>query len=181
MINIQTILDKHIKYLKNEKGGECAYLRGADLQDADLRGADLQDADLRGADLQDADLRDANLRDANLRDADLRDANLRDANWDYSVGFTLSCRGSRFTCSLQFIYQNLAHLCTLKVDKSDQVKLTEILDKIRPYALMSHRAGDLGLKEEGCDKRQKEAANEIPDGSRDGSVVECTPMLASEG
>ena len=72
-----------------------AYLRGADLIDADLRGAnlidaylrgaylrgaDLIDADLRGADLIGAYLRGANLIGANLRGADLRGADLRDAN-----------------------------------------------------------------------------------------------------
>jgi len=57
-----------------------AYLRGADLSDADLRGADLRGADLGGAYLRGADLRDADLRGAYLRGADLGDADLRGAN-----------------------------------------------------------------------------------------------------
>ena len=56
-----------------------AYLRGADLRDADLRDAYLRGADLRGAYLRDADLGGADLRDADLRDADLGGAYLRDA------------------------------------------------------------------------------------------------------
>jgi uncharacterized protein YjbI with pentapeptide repeats len=81
-------------WLRDEEGGECAnltganlrgaelacaYLRGADLRGANLRGADLTGANLRGADLTDADLRDANLYGANLTGADLRDADLTGA------------------------------------------------------------------------------------------------------
>ena len=81
---LQKILDKHLKWLKDEEGGERASLSGANLYRASLSGAnlsraDLSGADLRGAYLRDADLRDADLRDANLRDANLRDADLRDA------------------------------------------------------------------------------------------------------
>ena len=108
--DLKEIFAKHIKWLRDEKGGKRADLRdanlqGADLQDAylkgaDLRGAYLRDANLQGADLQgaylrdanlqgadlqrdylrDADLRGAYLQGANLRDADLQDANLRDAD-----------------------------------------------------------------------------------------------------
>ena len=39
--DIREILDKHLKWLNNEDGGERADLRGADLCGADLRGADL--------------------------------------------------------------------------------------------------------------------------------------------
>jgi uncharacterized protein YjbI with pentapeptide repeats len=87
---LQEILEKHMKWLKDMDGGECADLRYADLRYADLRGAnlyganlygvDLQDANLRGANLRYADLRGANLRGANLRGANLQDANLQDAN-----------------------------------------------------------------------------------------------------
>ena len=48
-----------------------AYLRNADLRNADLCGAYLRGADLCGANLRDADLCGANLRDADLRGADL--------------------------------------------------------------------------------------------------------------
>ena len=82
---LQKILDKHLKWLKNESDGERANLQGADLRGANLRGANLQGAnllgaDLRGANLWGADLRRANLQGANLRGADLRGANLWGAN-----------------------------------------------------------------------------------------------------
>ncbi len=73
-IKLANILELHLKWLRSEKGGVRANLRGANL-----RGADLSDADLRGADLSDADLSDADLRGANLSDADLRGADLSDA------------------------------------------------------------------------------------------------------
>ena len=58
---LQTIIDKHHKWLKDEPVGERANLSGADLSGADLRGADLRYANLSGADLRGADLRYANL------------------------------------------------------------------------------------------------------------------------
>ena len=84
-INLQSIVEKHGKWLRNEEGGErwsCAIganLRRADLSDADLSDADLSDANLIGANLSDANLRGAYLSGANLRDAYLRDANLSGA------------------------------------------------------------------------------------------------------
>ena len=50
------ILEKHQKWLKNEEGGECANLGGADLKDANLRDANLKDADLSCVDLRNANL-----------------------------------------------------------------------------------------------------------------------------
>jgi len=38
---LKDILDKHGKWLRNEEGGECADLRGANLSYADLSSADL--------------------------------------------------------------------------------------------------------------------------------------------
>ena len=70
---LKEILDKHLKWLKNEKGSKHADLRGADLIDADLSSANLEYADLRGANLTNADLRNANLKDANLYGANLQD------------------------------------------------------------------------------------------------------------
>ena len=65
-----------LKEAVEEAVSRGAYLRGADLGDADLRGANLIGADLRGANLRGADLGDANLEGADLRGADLRDADL---------------------------------------------------------------------------------------------------------
>ena len=64
-IKLANILELHLKWIRSEKGGVRADLRGADL-----RGADLSDADLSDADLSDADLRGADLSDADLSDAE---------------------------------------------------------------------------------------------------------------
>lgn len=77
---LQTILEKHKKWLNDVPGGERANLRDANLPYADLRDANLSGANLHCADLHSADLHCADLRDANLPCADLRGANLRGAN-----------------------------------------------------------------------------------------------------
>ena len=151
--DLADILSKHAKWLRDEDGGERANLQDADLQDADLRGADLRGADLQranlqGANLQGANLRDANLRDANLRDADLqgadlRGADLRDANLDFSC-LPLWCGGSKFKADARLAAQIAAHFCAIDCDDPAYIAArTAIL----PFALTSHRAADLGLKE----------------------------------
>ena len=166
--DLAVILSKHAKWLRDEDGGERANLRDANLRYADLRDADLQDADLRDADLQDADLRDADLRDADLQRADLRDANLRganlqranlqyadlqdadlrgadlrDANLDFSC-LPLWCGGSKFKADARLAAQIAAHFCAIDCDDPAYIAArTAIL----PFALTSHRAADLGLKE----------------------------------
>ena len=59
---LNEILEKHKKWLKNEVGGERADLSGADLRYANLSGANLSGADLSSANLRYADLSGANLR-----------------------------------------------------------------------------------------------------------------------
>ncbi len=63
------ICDKHIKWLRNEEGGDRADLHEANLCGANLYGANLRRADLYGADLYGANLREADLRNtcANLQ------------------------------------------------------------------------------------------------------------------
>ena len=73
---LKIICEKHIKWLRDEEGGERANLRDANLRDANLRDADLRDADLQGA----------NLRDTNLQ---------RAKNADYAVAVSMvPCEGS---------------------------------------------------------------------------------------
>ena len=166
---IEKVLDLHKKWLIDEEDveGKKADLRGAnlrsanlnganlsgadlrwaDLREADLRGADLSGANLRGADLREADLNGADLNGANLRGADLRRANLRRANLsetdlDFSC-FPLWCGGSKFKCDTKLVYQLLAHICTLEFDDAEGIKTL-----IMPFAVKSHRAKDLGLREE---------------------------------
>jgi hypothetical protein len=66
---LQQVLELHLKWLRNEKGGIRADLSGANLIDANLIDANLRGANLIGANLRGADLRGANLIDANLRGA----------------------------------------------------------------------------------------------------------------
>ena len=158
---IKKVLDSHQKWTNEEDGGERADLRGADLRGATLRGADLRwaelrGANLRGANLRGADLREANLsevdlreanlsevdlREANLRVADLRGANLSGADLDFSC-FPLWCGGSKFKCDTRLVYQLLAHICTLDFPDDEGIK-----ELIMPFALKSHRAQDLGIRD----------------------------------
>ena len=139
---IKDVLDSHQKWINEEDGGERADLRGADLREADLRGANQHWADLREANLRGADLHLANLSEANLHWADLREADLRGADLDFSC-FPLWCGGSKFKCDTKLVYQLLAHICTLEFDDTEGIK-----NLIMPFAVKSHRAVDLGLKEE---------------------------------
>jgi hypothetical protein len=82
---LNDILEKHAKWLKNNEDGCRANLDSADLRDAklngvDLRGASLMQANLYGATLNKANLEGALLTRAKLELADLRYANLKDAN-----------------------------------------------------------------------------------------------------
>ena len=86
---LQQILDKHLKWLKGEVGGERANLYNADLSNANLRCANLHyanlyNANLSCANLYNANLRCANLYNANLSNADLRYADLRHADLRYA-------------------------------------------------------------------------------------------------
>lgn len=119
-----------------------ADLRGADLREADLSKADLRRANLRGADLCEAELSEADLRGADLRRADLKRANLCGTDLDFSC-FPLWCGGSEFQCDTKLVYQLLAHICTLEFDNTEGIK-----ELIIPFAAKSHRAVELGLKEE---------------------------------
>lgn len=121
---LQTILEKHKKWLNDVPGGECANLTGAnleganledaDLEYANLKGANLEYADLKGADLQGADLKgaylknanfaganleDANLENANLRCANLEDANLAGANLEYANLRCVNLKGANLDYS----------------------------------------------------------------------------------
>ena len=77
---LKIVLDKHLKWLKNEKDGERADLGEANLAGANFRYANLERANLSEANLEQANLERANLRDANLERADLWEANLSEAN-----------------------------------------------------------------------------------------------------
>ena len=67
---LKDILDKHLRWLCDEDGGERANLFGANLSRANLSRANLSGADLSGADLPGANLSGANLFGADLSGAD---------------------------------------------------------------------------------------------------------------
>ena len=77
---LKDVLDKHLKWLRDEDGGERANLSWADLSGADLSGADLSRANLSRADLSRADLSGADLSWSNLSGADLSRADLSGAD-----------------------------------------------------------------------------------------------------
>ena len=128
---IKKVLDSHQKWINGEDGGERAHMRLADLRGADLRGANLCRADIRGADLHLADIRGAALSGADLSGADL----------DFSC-FPLWCGGTRFKCDTKLVYQLLAHICTLDFLDDEGIK-----ELIMPFAVKSHRAQDLGIRD----------------------------------
>ena len=82
---LKDVLDKHLKWLRRENGGERADLSGANLYGANLYGADLSGANLYGANLYGADLSGANLSGADLSGANLSRANLSRANLDLKL------------------------------------------------------------------------------------------------
>ena len=163
---LQTILEKHKKWLNNVPGGERANLAGANLKYANLEDADLEyanlaganlgyanleDADLasaslRGANLKDANLEGANLKDANLegaslRGANLKDANLEGANLDYSC-WPLWCGSLRDVQIDKRIFAQLAyHLCRVIVD-DDECKAAQ--RALYPIANQFHRVNECG-------------------------------------
>ena len=81
---LREVLEKHMKWLRDEEGGERANLYNADLSDANLCHANLYGADLSGANLSGADLSSTNLRSACLSGANLRGAILYYANLHYA-------------------------------------------------------------------------------------------------
>ena len=97
-MDLKSILEKHLKWLRNEEGGEWANLSGANLSWADLSGANLSGANLSGANLSGANLSGADLSGANLSGADLSEANLSGAEnidkayWNiYTAFYPIQC------------------------------------------------------------------------------------------
>ena len=143
---LQTILEKHKKWLNNVPGGERANLIGtnlkrANLERANLRCANLERANLEGANLEDANLRGANLKYANLASASLRGANLEGANLDYSC-WPLWCGSLRNVRIDKRIFAQLAyHICRVIVD-DDECKAAQ--RALYPIANQFHRVSECG-------------------------------------
>ena len=137
---LNTILDKHRKWLDDEVGGERAYLRGADLRGADLRVANLRGADLRGANLYRANLNRANLFGANLNGANLNGADLREANLDYSC-WPLWCGSLDVKVDARIARQLAYHFCRLDCDDPEYL---EARKAIAEFANGFHRVDECG-------------------------------------
>ena len=114
--DLNTIIQRHEKWLKGEPGGEIADLRNAVLRGADLCGADLSDADLRGADLRGADV-------------------------DYS-SWPLWCGSLKGVKVDARIARQLAyHLCSVVCDDPE---FTSARNQILPFANKFHRVDECG-------------------------------------
>ena len=88
---LNEILKKHLKFIRNKEGGERADFSNANLSGADLWNANLRNANLSGADLSGADLWNANLRNANLSGADLSGADLKNILYNETTAFFAMC------------------------------------------------------------------------------------------
>ena len=138
---LQTILEKHEKWLNDVPGGERANLMGANLMGANLMGANLMGANLKGAHLMGANLKGANLMGVNLKGANLMGANLEDANLDYSC-WPLWCGSLRNVRIDKRIFAQLAyHICRVIVD-DDECKAAQ--RALYPIANQFHRADECG-------------------------------------
>ena len=146
---INSVLDKHKKWLNDEEDGNRADLSGADLSRADLSVADLSGADLSGSDLRVADLREADLSVADLSvadlsGADLREADLREADLDFSC-LPLWCGSltAQFNDKqiIQFVYHTVRAGLNSK-NVSDDIK--NELNKLIDFANRFHRLEECG-------------------------------------
>ena len=139
---LQTILEKHKKWLNNVPGGERANLERANLRCANLERANLEDANLERANLRCANLKGANLEDANLVGANLEGANLKGANLDYSC-WPLWCGSLRNVRIDKRIFAQLAyHICRVIVDDDDECKAAQ--RALYPIANQFHRVDECG-------------------------------------
>ena len=158
---LQTILEKHKKWLNDIPGGERAnleranlmganlkytYLEGANLEGANLERANLASANLKranlmGANLMGANLMGANLKGANLKGANLMGANLEGTNLDFAC-WPLWCGSLRDVQIDKRIFAQLAyHLCRVIVD-DDECKAAQ--RALYPIANQFHRVNECG-------------------------------------
>ena len=80
---------------------------------------------------------------AHLQYADLQYADLRGADLDFSC-LPLWCGGSKFKADAKLMAQIAAHFCAIECDDPAYIAARAA---VLSFALTSHRASDLGLKE----------------------------------
>jgi len=107
---LNEIMKKHKKWIRGNKDGERANLRGEDLHQLNLRNYNLREADLREVILYGADLRGTDLCNADLRNADLRAVDFR--------GAILCCADLRAT-DLTYAILRGADLCCANLSYAD--------------------------------------------------------------
>ena len=88
---LQTILEKHQKWINNELDGECA-----DLSHGNIRRVDLQGINLTGANLSHACSVGANFTRATLTGADLTGIEAADANFNHADMSNSKLKSSNF-------------------------------------------------------------------------------------
>ena len=152
---LNTILDKHKKWLDGDAGGERANLGGANLgganlgganlcganlREANLSGAHLIGADLRGATLSGANLSEATLSGADLIGADLRGATLIGADLDYSC-WPLWCGSLNVVVNARIARQLAYHFCRLDCDDPEYLEARKAIAK---FANGFHRVDECG-------------------------------------
>jgi len=98
---MQAILGKHAAWLRGEAQGVKAVFSGADLTSAYLKGADLRQAELHGCDLTGAylseiDLESATISKCNLTNAVAKGARFQSASMRYCNLTGANCQGANF-------------------------------------------------------------------------------------
>lgn len=139
------LLGLHRKWLRGEKAGRRAELRGADLSGAKLWHVGLENADLSCSNLTNAILRNSllngiKLRRANLFNADLSYCDLRGADLDFSC-LPLSYGGLHWKIDKRIFCQIAYHLCSMDIDDPECI---EAQNKLLPLANQFHRVMELG-------------------------------------
>ena len=135
---ISEILERHMKWLSYEEGGEKADLRGANLRLADLSEAVLSEANLSLADLSEANLRGANLSGADLSGTDL----------DFSC-LPLWCGSLQADFDDKQLKQIAYHLVKAGLQsKNASAEAKAELKKLIDFANKFHRAEECGFIEE---------------------------------
>ena len=138
---LETILEKHKKWLNDVPGGACANLEYVNLAYANLENTNLACANLAYANLENTNLASANLKGANLKGANLASANLKGANLDYSCWplWYGSLRNVRID---KKIFAQLAyHICRVIVDDDECKAAQRALYQI---ANQFHRVNECG-------------------------------------
>ena len=121
---LDEILEKHIKWLREDPAGERADMSYADMSETNMSGANMRYANMRYANMSRANMSGANMRYANMSGADMSGANMSGAGIDYT-SFTLWCGSLGILIDDAITSQLLYHVLScveVSPDVSDEVK-----------------------------------------------------------